>query len=60
MARIGRDIVRVGDPLGEFFTVVEIHGRSVILETDEGWQFTLTMEDTGLGDQMSVTPIPKN
>ena len=55
VARIGSSIVRVGDPLGEFFIVQAIEGRTVVLATEEGWIFELSMEENELGDQMSVT-----
>ena len=56
VARIGSSIVRAGDPVGESFMVKAISGRSVLLVTEEGWEFTLSMEETGLGGGgMSVT-----
>ncbi len=55
VARIGSSIVRVGDPLGEFFVVQAIEGRTVVLTTEEGWLYELSMEESELGDQMSVT-----
>lgn len=58
VARIGPHIVRVGDPVGDFFVVESISGRSVVLTTDDGYRFTLGMNENDLGDAMSVTRVP--
>lgn len=44
LARISDRTVRVGDVVGEFFTVTGIEGRTVSVEAD-GQTFTLTMEE---------------
>ncbi len=44
VARVSGETVRVGDTLGEIFTVKSITGRTVTLETD-GKEFQLTMEE---------------
>jgi FKBP-type peptidyl-prolyl cis-trans isomerase len=46
VARIGEDVVRVGDLIDETFTVVSIQNRQVVLEAG-GQTFTLTQEETG-------------
>jgi len=43
IARISGEAVRVGDKIGDYFTVVAIHGRSVELSA-EGEIYTLFME----------------
>jgi hypothetical protein len=49
VARISGQTVRVGDRIGEFFTVVEIQGRSVSLDC-EGKTFVLSLaEDSASG-----------
>ncbi len=42
VARIGDRTARIGDPVGRFFTVLAIEGRSVTLRAD-GQAYTLTM-----------------
>ena len=44
VARISGEAVRVGDTVGEIFTVKAIHGRGVDLE-HEGVTYTLNMDD---------------
>ena len=44
VARISGEAVRVGDTVGEIFTVKTIQGRSVELE-NEGVTYTLSMDD---------------
>lgn len=46
VARISGETVRVGDRIGEFFTVVDIQGRSVSLECD-GKTFVLSLAEEG-------------
>ena len=42
VAQISGQLVRVGDDIGEFFTVLQIEGRSVVLVADDD-KFTLTL-----------------
>jgi hypothetical protein len=44
VARIGENVVRVGDKVDELFTVVSIEGRQVVLDAD-GQRFILALED---------------
>lgn len=44
VARVSGETVRVGDSVGEFFTVKSITGRTVTLEAD-GKEFQLSMEE---------------
>lgn len=50
VARISGDAVRIGETVGDYFTVKAIHGRSVEL-TCENEVYTLTMDD----DQKNTT-----
>ena len=43
VARISDQVVRVGDPVGEFFTVKSITGRSVELKAEDGQLFILQL-----------------
>lgn len=47
VARISGEAVRVGDKVGDYFTVTAIHGRSVELEY-EGQTFTLRLDEDGM------------
>lgn len=44
VARINDEAVRIGDTVGEFFTVKAIHGRGVEVECD-GQRYTLSLDD---------------
>ncbi len=55
VARIGDDNVRVGDRVGQFFTVQAIGGRTVDLIVD-GRIFTLSLDDEVAGGKRKSTP----
>ena len=44
MARINKEYYRVGDQVGEYFTIVKIDGRSVTIQAD-GVNYTLLMDE---------------
>lgn len=46
LARIDDEVVRIGDKVGELFTVTHIEGRSVTIEAD-GQKFVLNMQNPG-------------
>lgn len=58
VARINTETVRVGDTVGEFFTVTAITGRSVTLQC-EGKDHVITMEDPKQGKGGSPKPAPR-
>jgi hypothetical protein len=47
LARISGQNVRVGDRIGEYFTVIEIGARHVTLQVDGGRQTTLSLDPNG-------------
>lgn len=57
VARINGELVRVGDRLGEFFVVKDIHGRGVVLEAD-GKPYTLDVPERG-STGPHKTPAPR-
>lgn len=46
LARIDDEVVRIGDKIGDLFTVTQIEGRSVTIEA-EGQKFVLNMQNPG-------------
>ncbi len=46
LARIDDEVVRIGDKIGDLFTVTHIEGRSVTIEA-EGQKFVLNMQNPG-------------
>ncbi len=58
LARINGRTVRVGDQVGEFFTVVEIKERSVVLQAEDAVH-EVQMGDPAMGDDELYDPRPR-
>lgn len=46
LARVNGQVAKIGDMLGEHLKVVEIHGRSIVVEAD-GERYTVDMPESG-------------